>query len=147
MKPLLTGIMAMLLLCITATVSAQQHNAEKRAVFQSNSDRIPVAVAQLEKAFEAKEGTEIKLQFREMSFEGTVISSVKKYENLHSVIVKNNRTNTLISFSKRLNEDKTITYVGRILNDSSTDGYELTKNADGTYTFHKIQTEDLIQDH
>ena len=54
--------------------------------------------------------------------------------------------NSLFSISKRINDDNTITYVGRIINEKYADGYELKKDNYGNYTFNKIKTEELIQD-
>jgi len=54
--------------------------------------------------------------------------------------------NTLLSISKRINDDNTITYVGRIINEKYADGYELKKDNNGNYSFNKIRTEELIQD-
>lgn len=146
MKTLLTVATILFFLITYQSLAAQQYVGKRQPVFRSSADRIPAAITELEKAFTAKPGTEITFKFRESQFHGTVVSSVKRYENLYSAIIKNMADNTLMSFSKRINDDKTITYTGRILNDKSTDGYELVKAADGTYTFHKIQTEDLIQD-
>jgi len=52
----------------------------------------------------------------------------------------------LLSISRRIDDDNTVTYVGRILNENSTDGYQLVKDKSGKYSFNKIKTADLIQD-
>lgn len=146
MKTLLPGLAVLLLLINTNPLRAQVYPVKKQQIFKNASDRVPVAIAELEKAFKAKEGTNLTFQFRGLELKGTLLSSVKRYENLYSVIVKSSSDDTLLSFSKRINDDLSVTYIGRILNDHSSDGYELKKNTDGSYTFHKIQTEDLIQD-
>ena len=51
-----------------------------------------------------------------------------------------------LSISKRIDDDNTITYVGRIINEKYADGYELIKDKSGNYSFNKIKTADLIQD-
>lgn len=148
MKTLLKGMAMLLLMLSTNALLAQNPAMKKQPIFKSTADRLPATTAQLEQAFAAKEGSDVNFQFRDLKFTGTIVSTIKRYENLYSVIIRSKGAdNTLLSLSKRINDDKTITYVGRILNHSSSDGYELNQNADGTYTFHKIQTEELIQDY
>ena len=117
-------------------------------LFNNFSANIPTAVTELNKAFLAAEGSSIQLNFaNNFSFTGTVFSSVQRYSNLSSVIIKiSSLQNSLLSISKRINDDNTITYVGRIINEKYADGYELKKDNYGNYTFNKIKTEDLIQD-
>ncbi len=147
MRALLTGIATIFLITTSNTLSAQEAGSAKRPMFKNSSERIPAAITELEKAFAAEPGASINFLFRDMRFKGTVVNSVKRYENLYSTIIKNDTDGTLLSFSKRINTDRSVTYVGRIINDKSTDGYELKKNVDGTYAFHKIQMEELIQDY
>lgn len=148
MKPLHRGLALLILLTISNSIFAQTDNLKRAPLFRNIGDRVPASLTELEKAFVAKPGTEVSFKFHNLALSGTVISSVKKYENLYSVIIESKSlNNTLLSLSKRINDDKSITYVGRILNQKASDGYELVKNTDGTYTFHKILTEELIQDY
>lgn len=148
MKTLHKGLAMLILLIISNSLFAQTDNLRRSPMFKNIGDRVPAALTELEKAFVAKPGTEVNFKFRNLAFSGTVISSVKKYENLHSVIIESKSlNNTMLSLSRRINDDKSITYVGRILNQKAADGYELVKNSDGSYTFHKILTEELIQDY
>lgn len=127
---------------------AQVVSSSRPQLFRTVSDRLPTAITELDKAFTAPEGTSVKFKFYNLAFSGTVTSSIKRYDNLYSVIIKSSSLdNTLLSISKRINEDKTITYVARILNENYADGYELIKANDGSYAFNKIKTEALIQDY
>lgn len=142
-------------LCITL-IASYNTNAQVTAssrparpdLFNSFSANIPTAVAELDKAFLGKGGSSIQLNFSgNFSFTGTILSSVQRYSNLSSVIITlPSLNNSLLSISKRINDDKTITYVGRIINEKYADGYELKKDNNGNYTFNKIKTTDLIQD-
>ncbi|HEV2830784.1 MAG TPA: hypothetical protein VGW31_02280 [Hanamia sp.] len=139
-------------LCIIVMSSygtkAQVVSSSRPQLFRTVSDRLPTAITELDKAFTAPEGTSVKFKFYNLAFSGTVTSSIKRYDNLYSVIIKSSSLdNTLLSISKRINEDKTITYVARILNENYADGYELIKANDGSYAFNKIKTEALIQDY
>ena len=139
-------------LCITLSASyntnAQVITSSRPYLFNNFSSTIPTAVTELDKAFLGAEGSSIQLNFtNNFSFTGTILSSVKRYSNLSSVIIKSpSLNNSLLSISKRINDDNSITYVGRIINEKYADGYELKKDNYGNYTFNKIKTEDLIQD-
>ena len=127
---------------------AQISTSSRQSQFSKFSEKLPTPIAELEKAFRAETGSRLQFHFSNLSFSGTVTSSVTKYDNLHTVIIKSSsQDNTLFSISKVINEDKTATYVGRIINEKYEDGYELRKESDGTYVLQKIQTEALIQDY
>ena len=148
MKSLHTGIALLFFLIISVPLSAQTSTLSRKPIFKSASDRLPTAVSELNKAFLAKEGSDVSFKFHNLAFSGKVVSSAMKYGKLQSVVIESSSMkNTLLSLSKRVNDDKTITYTGRILNQGASDGYELIRNQDGTYTFQKILTEDLIQDY
>ncbi len=118
-------------------------------LFNSYAAVLPATVTELDKAFLAKQGASIQLQFsNNFSFTGTVSSSVQKYSNLSSVVIESQLLhNSVLAISKRINDDNSITYVGRIINEAYSDGYELKKDDKGNYAFNKIKTEDLIQDY
>ncbi|MBN9352292.1 MAG: hypothetical protein J0H55_16555 [Chitinophagaceae bacterium] len=148
MKPLHFGTALLFLLIITLSATAQNHGAERQPIFKNSADRLPTAITELDKAFNLKEGTSVSFKFYNMAFSGTVVSAADKHGRIKSVVIESSSLkNTILSLSKITNDDKTITYTGRILNQGASDGYELTKNQDGTYTFHKIRTDDLIQDY
>jgi len=145
-------IYKLLAVCIIAmssqAIQAQVKASSRPSLFGRYSAKLPTAEKELNKAFTAPEGSEVNLKFSDFSFTGTIISSVKRYHNLYSVVIKSSTlNNTLLSISKRINDDKTITYVGRIINEKYSDGYELTKDSVGNYALNKIETEYLLQDH
>lgn len=148
MKALHIGIAVLFLLMINLSVSAQAPTKQRETFFRNVSDRLPAAVTELDKAFSAKKGTAVSFKFYNMLFNGTVISSANKPGGIQSVVIASaDLKNTILSLSKRTNDNKTTVYTGRIINQNASDGYVLTENQDGTYTFHKIRTEDLIQDY
>ncbi|MEO8765015.1 MAG: hypothetical protein ABI416_12040 [Ginsengibacter sp.] len=128
--------------------NAQVITSSKQYLFDKFSAKIPTAITELDKAFSGAEGSSIQLNFGgNFSITGTIFSSVQRYANLSSVLIKLPLLhNSLLSISKRINDDKTITYVGRIVNEKYADGYELAKDTNGNYAFSKIKTDDLIQD-
>lgn len=145
-----TLMLCLFAFCILVTpgVSAQTNKSVKPSLFASYSSKIPASITELEKAFTITAGSDVKFRFSPgFLFSGTVISSVQKYNNLSSVLIRLPAfNNTLLCISKRINDDNTITYVGRIINEKYADGYELIKDNTGNYSFTKIKTEDLIQD-
>ncbi|MGZ4048740.1 MAG: hypothetical protein ACXVNN_05205 [Bacteroidia bacterium] len=139
-------------LCLLLTISFNGHaqviTSSRPELFTNFSTNIPASIAELDKAFAATPGSSIQFNFaNKLPFSGIVLSSVQKYSNLSSVIIKSSLLqNALLSISKRINDDNTIIYVGRIINEKYADGYELIKDNSGSYSFNKIKTEDLIQD-
>lgn len=120
----------------------------KSQLFRNSSQRVAAKLDELDKAFSAPEGSFVKLQFKNFDFEGTVTSSLKRYDNLYSVVIKSSSLdNTIFSLSKRINEDKTVTYVGRMINENYADGYELIEAEGGGYFLNKIKTDVLLQDY
>lgn len=149
MKTMFKLIALCLLMCITYFAKAQVNNSSRPDLFNSYSAIIPASVSELDKAFALGKATSIQLNFSDkLSFAGTVLSSVKRYNNLFSVIIKSTLLqNSILSISKRINDDNTITYVGRIINEKYADGYVLEQDKSGSYSFNKIRTADLIQDY
>lgn len=148
MKTISRAMALCMLLIATHTTYAQVITSSRPDLFNSFSANIPAPVAELNKAFISNKGSSIQLNFaNNFSFTGTVLSSVQRYSNLSSVIIKSPiLQNSILAISKRINEDNTITYVGRIINEKYADGYLLQKDNTGNYSFTKIRTADLIQD-
>ncbi len=148
MKIMNQALLLCVIVCFTFTAKAQHLSPTKPSLFSNVAPAFLAAKPELDKAFIAKEGSTIQLNFaNNFSFNGTVISSVQRYGKLSSIIIKSPLHNTILSISKRINDDNTVSYVGRILNEAYADGYELKKSSDGNYAFHKIKTEELIQDY
>ena len=142
--------MAILAIAILVSYSsnAQILTSNRQNYFNKYAERLPANVSELEKAFTTKEGGKVKINFGNFSFFGIVTSSVKRYENLQSIVVKSpDLNNTLLAISRRINEDKTISYVGHIINEKYADGFELRKDSNGSYAMNKIKTDALIEDY
>lgn len=144
-------ICKMMALCIIVLSSnssmSQVLTSNRQNYFSKYSEKLPTAVSELDKAFHTAEGAKVKINFADFSFNGIVTSYVKRFDNLSSVIVKApDLDNTILSISKRINPDKSISYIGRIINQKYADGFELRKDTDGTYAMNKIRTDALIED-
>jgi hypothetical protein len=142
-------VMALCIIVLTYSYSAQAQilTSNRQNYFSKYAEKLPTATSELEKAFTTPEGSKVKINFADFSFEGIVTSSIKRYDNLYSVVVKApGLNNTLLAISKRINDDKTVSYVGRIINQKYADGFELREN-NGTYSMNKIRTDALIEDY
>lgn len=135
------------IMMISYTGQSQIHTSSRHNYFDKYAANLQTPEAELSKAFSVPEGGKVKLTFGDFAFNGIVTSSIKRYDNLYTVIVKSpGMNNTLLSISKRINDDKTITYVGRIINNNYADGFELKRENNGSYTMQKIKTDALIED-
>jgi hypothetical protein len=141
-------MLALCLILITSyAVNAQVLTSNRQNYFNKYSEKLPTATSELDKAFTTQEGAKVKLNFGDFAFNGIVTSSIKRYDNLYSVIIKApGLNNTLLALSKRINDDKTVSYVGRIINEIYADGYELRKENAG-YAMNKMRTDALIEDY
>ena len=144
-------ICKMMVLCIIVFSSyssmSQVLTSNRQNYFNKYSEKLPTPESELDKAFHTAEGAKVKINFADFSFNGIVTSSVKRFDNLSSVIVKSpDFDNTILSISKRINPDKSISYIGRIINQKYADGFELRKDTNGNYAMDKIKTDELIED-
>ncbi|HSV10035.1 MAG TPA: hypothetical protein VLI68_04655 [Hanamia sp.] len=141
-------MLALCLILITSyAANAQVLTSNRQNYFNKYSEKLPTATSELDKAFTTPEGGKVKLNFGDFTFNGIVTSSIKRYDNLYSVIIKApGLNNTLLALSKRINDDKTVSYVGRIINENYADGFELRKENTG-YAMNKIRTDALIEDY
>jgi len=135
------------LLIASYHIQAQTAKQSRPHLFKNVSQKIIAPVSELDKAFHTPEGSNLEIKMNNFLFRGVVTSSIKRYDNLYSVIIKSpSLNNAVFALSKRINDDKSVTYVGRIINEKFADGMELVQERDGSYTMNKIQTEFLLQD-
>jgi hypothetical protein len=137
-----------LLLSFIVTTGFCQNNNPKPKQFNNFPEIINCSEAELAKVFITSPGQTISLSFsNSFTFTGTVKSSLAKYANLHSAVIESpDYSNTIFHVSRATNADGTVSYIGRIINKSFFDGFELKKNASGNYQLKKIETDRVIQD-
>ena len=148
MKIIIKMAILAIVILVSYSSNAQILTSNRQNYFNKYAERLPANVSELEKAFSTEEGGKVKINFGNFSFFGIVTSSVKRYENLQSIVVKSpDLNNTLLAISRRINEDKTISYIGHIINEKYADGFELRKDNNGAYAMNKIKTDALIEDY
>ncbi|WP_462249081.1 hypothetical protein [Ferruginibacter sp.] len=137
----------LLLSFFAVTGFSQNNNDSKPKQFNNFPAVINCSEAVLNSIFNASPGQNISLSFSDnFLFSGDVTSNLVKYQNLQTAVVKSaGLNNTIFSVSKIINKDKSVSYLGRIINKNYFDGYELKKNAAGNYQLIKIEKENVIQ--
>ena len=145
MKPLSKQLLAFMLCLVTSSGFAQ--NAKEIPLFANLPSVIHCSASEFEAVFNAKAGSFAKITIdNNSSFGGKIIYNEVKYSNLQTVAIQFlHFNNAVFSLSKQINENKSVTYVGRILKIGSPDGYQLNKDEKGNYTLNKIVTTDLVQ--
>ncbi len=130
------------------TTAKEPVTIAKPNLFDSYSANISCPKSELDKIFTTPEGGLLKLSFgNNFRFTGSVTSSIQRYTNLQSVTIKSIISDSLLlGISKRTNDDKSFTYIGRIINQKYGDAFELKFDNNGNYFLNKIKTDDLIQD-
>ena len=141
--PILTGLLFTL---FTVSANSQSSTGSKPKIFAAFPATISCSELELSKAFSTAVDQTVSLSFsNNLLFNGTVTGNTVKYSNLQSVTIKLPEFDNLIfSISKITNDDKTVTYVGRIINKKYADGYELKKDASNNYQFIKFETDKII---
>lgn len=148
MKLLSTLTLAFSLCLLSVTGFSQTGKAPKPKIFSDFPDKINCPSSELSYAFSTSEGEHIVLFFTDnFRFSGTVISNVVKYDNLQSMVIRSDASeNTIFHLTKQINEDNTVTYIGRIINSNAADGYEIKKDITGNYKFEKAMYDKILQD-
>ena len=149
MKPICKVAVLVAMLISFQNSQGQVVTERRPELFAAFAKTINFPKSQLEKIFFAAEGKSIKLSLGDnVGLSGVVSSSIQRYANLHSVIIKlNNLDNAVLGISRRVNDDNTISYVGRMINTKYADAFVLKADANGNYSINKIKTESLLEDH
>ncbi len=141
-------IFCLLLCVITAAAFAQKSDQSKPKLFTNFPDEIQVSKNLLQNTMNAFEGEQVVITFNnDFHFKGIVLSNLKKYDNLQSVLIKSSSFgNAVFQVSKIINDDKSISYTGRIINPDAFDGYEIKKDVKDNYSLKKFETKKILED-
>lgn len=144
----LSKLIICLMLCSYAAVSqAQTNGTAKPALFANFPSTIQVSGQLLKNVLLNNKDQYVNIQLGSgLSFSGTVMSNVQKYENLRIIIIRSDVwANTLLQLSQVTNENGSFSFNGKIINPDAADGYEIKQTADGTYTLRKFETDRIFQ--
>lgn len=147
MKTFTKACILFLLLFISYNSKAQRPTIRPK-LFNNVENKISFPKSELEKIFTRNKGNQYNISLPgNFNFIGTVVSSVQRYNNLKSFLIKSDVLNgAMFAVSKRINDDNTVTYTGRIVNEKYSDGYELKADASGNYSLNKINMDELLPD-
>ena len=147
MKTFTKACMLFLLVVVTYNSKAQKAVIRPK-LFNGVENKINYPKADLEKVFTKTEGSKFKISLPgNFKFSGTVVSSVQRYNNLKSFLIKSDVLNgAMFAISERISDNGAISYTGRIINEKYSDGFELKADAAGNYSLYKINMDELIQD-
>ena len=145
MKNLLFTTLVLFTLTTATTYAQTTAKAIKPAVFAKLPSNIKATEAQLNKFFAAARGQAVSASFdNSLSVSGDVLNNTVKYGQLQSVVIRlSNYQGSVLSISKRLDENNQPVYMAHIINNNSADGYRLKKTIDG-YQFEKFKMEDIL---
>ena len=141
MKPL---YLLVTLLSLCAVTNAQL--PEKPKVFTAYPERFTCSVEKFNEAFAIAEGYYVNLELTSgFIFRGRVTSNFQRYENLFSMTIQSTEfENAVLHLSKQINQDNTISYVGRIMSMNAADGYVLSRTG-LQYTMEKTDEKFIRQ--
>ena len=147
MKTLTKACVLLILFAITYNSEAQKTDQRPR-LFKAVENKIGYPKADLEKIFTKTKGSNFHISLPgNFTFSGTIVSTVQRYNNLKSFLIRSDVLDgAMFAVSKRINDDNSVTYVGRIVNDKYSDGYELKVDSAGNYFLNKINMNELLQD-
>lgn len=139
--------MLLVYLCTYAAGFAQ-NTAAKPKMFENQPASIAISENLLQSFFSLNPQQETVLTFSsQFNFPCRVLSNEVKYANLQTVIVKSAMFgNAIFQVSRIVNEDRSISYAGRILNDKAFDGYMIKKLDGGSYQLQKFETDQVLDE-
>jgi hypothetical protein len=135
-------------LCTYATSFAQQPTAAKPKVFDNLPSSITISENLLQSFFSLSPNQETTLDFgSSFTFPCRVLSKQSKYNNLQTVIVKSpSFGNAIFQVSRITNDDNSISFAGRIMNEKAFDGFAIKRADDGTYKLEKFETDKVLDE-
>ncbi len=142
--------MCMLLVCLCSYAAgfAQNTLSAKPKLFENLPASIAISENLLQSFFSLNQNQETVLDFSaQFSFPCRVLSNEVKYANLQTVIVKSSIFgNAIFQVSRIVNDDRSISYAGRIINDKAFDGYVIKKLDGGAYQLQKYETDKVLDE-
>ena len=142
---------AVLVLLFTAAISpafAQKKKASQKPLFADFPGSVELSKSMLKSMMVSKPGQSISVPFNsKFVFVGKVVSNENKYDNLQSVVIRSNTMgNAVFQLSKIINKDKSISYVGRIMNPDALEVYEIKNDVAGNYRLQRVDLDKILQD-
>ena len=139
----------MLLVCLSvyATGTAQQTTAVKPKLFANLPSSILISENLLQSFFSLSQNQETILNISSgFNFPCRVLSNEIRYSNLQTIILKSaSFDDAIFQISRIVNDDRSLTYTGRIINSRAFDGFVIKKDAAGIYQLEKFETDQVLE--
>lgn len=146
MKSLTT--FALLFFLMIATRSFAQHDHQRSALFASYPSTITCTEAELSALFQANTGQSVNARLGNvLPINGQVVSKEQRYQNLRLLTLRLPAyQNILLSVSERLDENNRPVYMAHLMDKKYSDGYQLKRQASGSYQLVKIEMDRILND-
>ncbi len=142
---LLTRSMLFMLLTLSCLTGLAQKTDNRPTLFAAYPEKLNLDGYLINTTFNYTEGATVSVPFSaEFHFNGKVLSNEQVFKNLQTVMIRSEDNNTMFQISRITNDDKSITYTGRILNVKAADGYEIKSN-NGAYFLQKFETRKIFE--
>jgi len=150
--PCLAGLCLSLTLLSSVVIHSQdsppvnEPDLKKPLLFTNLPSKVPLETSFLKALINVEKGKEVSVQMGKTALEGKVISSVRKYNNIQSVIIRSSNFNgATLTLSSSTRPDGTVKISGRLLSLQHGDLYELQKENE-QYVLIKKNYYDLINE-
>jgi hypothetical protein len=145
-------LLALLMVFTSYSLSAQQDylkepDRNRPSLFSNVPETVPVAVATLELLLASTPGIPVDLSLGGvLRYSGTIESStVDNDRKLLTVIVTSpSMPGSFLTLSKVITDEKTVSYIARIMSFQHGDCMVLKKNTDNTYSFIKKKFYEIV---
>jgi len=128
--------------------SIAQSGSTKPSAFTSFPKITYCPASAIANLFSLAPGQPAKIQFGENQIlEGKIINKISKYNNtLQTVVIQIPAfANSILSISKRTEQDKSEVFIGHLYNNSFADGFQLKPGKNNQYELIKITAEQVLQ--
>jgi hypothetical protein len=135
-----------MLVLLCTILSAASFAQTKQKLFLAYPDNISLSKTIITEVFSYNIGTSVSINLaNNFHFAGIVISNQQTYDNLQMIMIRSSENNhSIFQLSKITNNDNTISYTGRIINNDAADGYVI-KNNEGIYSLQKFETDRVLE--
>lgn len=147
---------AQLAFCLACTIQASAQNTvplnetnyNKPRLFADLPEKAPLQLKELESLLSFEVGSKVTASIaKNISITGTIVSKSNPADkSVRSVVIKSlTRQGTIFTFTRVTDTDGTVSYLGRMINRSSGDALEITKEGKG-YVIRKQHIAEIVNE-
>jgi hypothetical protein len=128
--------------------SIAQTNIKKPSAFNDFPKIVYCPASTIANLFSIAQGQSAKIEFGENKvLEGRIINKISKYNNtLQTIVIQIPAYgNSILSISKRKENDNSTVFIGHLFNNNFADGFQLKPGKNNQYELVKTSTEQVLQ--